>query len=152
MQSIDSDKLPQSGESLAEYLRRLRMELGLTQKEVASKAGIHLQSLGKLERGISSRLNSKSKKGLALALQVPSEYFEALVKGKDIVDVAAGLKFCPVCWQPGTLPDSLWMHERAKFCFACGTQLRNRCSSCNEPISSLKHRFCPYCGTSYKKQ
>ena len=150
MQSKDAEKLPLPEESLAMYLRRLRVELGLTQKEVADRAGIHLQSLGKLERGITAKLNRKSKSGLSFALQVPSEYFEALVKGVD-VDAMSELKFCPCCWQPGTPPDSLWMHERAKYCFACGTQLRSRCVSCNEPIASLKHRFCPFCGTPYKQ-
>ncbi len=151
MLSTDADKLPQPGESLAAYLRRLRMDLGFTQKEVAGKAGIHLQSLGKLERGITSRLNSKSKTGLAIALQIPIDYFEAVVRGVD-VEESTELKFCPTCWQPGTQPDPLWKHSRAKFCFACGTQLRTQCVSCNEPITSLKHRFCPFCGTPYKQK
>ncbi|WP_228059576.1 hypothetical protein [Plectonema radiosum] len=29
--------------------------------------------------------------------------------------------------------------------------MRDRCVSCNEPIMSLKFRFCPYCGQSYKQ-
>ncbi|MCC5603880.1 hypothetical protein LC586_33100 [Nostoc sp. CHAB 5714] len=32
----------------------------------------------------------------------------------------------------------------------CGTALRNSCAKCNEPITSLKFRFCPYCGFPYK--
>mgnify|MGYP001796281715 CR=1 FL=1 len=34
---------------------------------------------------------------------------------------------------------------------ACGTSLRDRCGRCNEPIMSLKFRFSPYCGQSYKQ-
>lgn len=45
MQPLESDALPHADESLAEYLRRLRVRLGLTQKEVALKANIHAQSL-----------------------------------------------------------------------------------------------------------
>ncbi|MGR3280740.1 helix-turn-helix domain-containing protein, partial [Acaryochloris marina NIES-2412] len=57
MQPLESDSLPLADESLAEYLRRLRVRLGLTQKEVALKANIHAQSLGKLERGKTLSLN-----------------------------------------------------------------------------------------------
>ena len=147
----DVGKLPLPGETLPIYLRRLRVELGMTQKEVADKAGIHLQSLGKLERGKTGRLNRKTKQGLGLALEVPSEYFEAIARGA-IVEDTASLKFCPRCWQPGTPPDNLWLHARAKYCFACGTKLKSRCGSCDEPITSLKHRFCPFCGTAYKSK
>lgn len=106
IQSIDADKLPMPGESLPDYLRRLRLALGLTQKEVADKAGIHWQSLGKFERGKTGRLNRKTKTGLGYALEVPSEYFEAIARGISLEDAAA-LKFCPRCWQPGTAPDAL---------------------------------------------
>ncbi|MEO0852051.1 MAG: zinc ribbon domain-containing protein [Cyanobacteria bacterium J06648_11] len=145
----ESEKRPMAGETLAGYALRLRHELGMTQKEVATKAGIHVQSVGKLERGGTDRLNAKSRRGLAYALQVPEEHFDDLAKGRE-VQVSTALKYCPQCWQPGTPPDAMWMSDRAKFCFACGTQLRDRCISCDEPISSLKHRFCPYCGTAYK--
>ncbi|MEH1836196.1 MAG: zinc ribbon domain-containing protein [Nostoc sp.] len=37
-------------------------------------------------------------------------------------------------------------HRRSQFCFLCGTALGNSCTQCNEPITSLKFRFCPYCG------
>ena len=50
----------------------------------------------------------------------------------------------------GTTPDQMWTDLRSKYCFACGTGLRNRCISCNEPIMSLKFKFCPYCGANYK--
>ncbi|WNN92037.1 zinc ribbon domain-containing protein [Gloeocapsopsis dulcis] len=44
----------------------------------------------------------------------------------------------------------MWLNPRSKYCFSCGTQLRERCVSCNEPIKSIKFRFCPYCGNAYK--
>jgi DNA-binding XRE family transcriptional regulator len=149
MQPLDPDSAPSPDESLAQYIRRLRQKQGLNQKEVVIKAGIHLQSLGKIERGKTSKLNHKTRSGLAYALNAPIEYLEAICKGTP-VDASAALKFCPNCWVPGTLPESMWMEARAKYCFLCGSGLRNRCFACNEPIASMKHRFCPHCGCPYK--
>ena len=148
MSSLPSSSAPMPGESLGNYVQRLRHELGLTQKEVAAKAGIHPQSFGKLERDQTGQLNRKTKRGLAYALGISEEYLDAVSKGLEIPEVQ-GLQFCPQCWVPGTSPHALWMHLQARYCLFCGTALRNRCISCDEPIGSLKHRFCPYCGTAY---
>ena len=150
MSTSDAHRAPQADESLARYLQRLRIELGLSQKQVATKAQLHVQSLGKIERGQTVRLQTKTCTGLAYALQIPVEYLEALNNGQPI-EVPGAIQFCPRCWKPGTTPESMWMHQRAKFCFECGTALKSRCHSCNEPISSLRHRFCPLCGTPYKE-
>jgi len=96
-----------------------------------------------------SSLNRKTKQGLAAALQIPSDYLDAVCRGM-LVSPNQGIRFCPQCWQPGTSPDSIWLHSRAQYCYVCGTQLRERCVSCDEQIASLKHRFCPYCGTAYR--
>jgi DNA-binding XRE family transcriptional regulator len=149
MNTLEMANAPIPGESLADYIRRLRVGQRLNQKELATKAGIHLQSLGKMERGKTAKLNRKTKNGLAYALGVPAEYLEAICKGISVEEKAT-MQFCPQCWVPGTAPDPLWMNIRAKFCFACGNELRCRCDSCNEPILSLRHRFCPFCGVSYK--
>lgn len=141
---------PQPNESLPEYVKRIRGLLGMSQKELATQAGIHLQSLGKVERGQTTRLNQKTISGLAYALQVPAEYLEAVIK-KVPVSVASSVKFCPSCWRPGTAPDPNWANARAKFCLICGTPLRHRCPGCDEPVVSLKFRFCPYCGCPYKE-
>ena len=149
MQALETEQAPKPGESIAEYVRRLRDGLGLTQKQVALKADLHVQSLGKLERGKTTKLNRKTINGLAYALQVPGEYLESVYKGSSL-EVAHAVKFCPKCWVPGTPPDALWTNVRAKFCFECGERLRTRCDNCNELITSLKHRFCPFCGQAYK--
>ena len=143
------DKSPNSGENLAAYVKRIRLFLGLNQRELATIAAIHLQSLGKIERGLTAKLSSHSKAGLASALQVPVEYLEAVSRGTSIESVSK-LKFCPSCWTPGNPADPLWMDVRANFCFICGGKLGDRCTHCQQTISSLKHRFCPFCGTSYK--
>jgi DNA-binding XRE family transcriptional regulator len=149
MQSLESDLAPTPDESLAQYLRRLRQKQRLSQKEVVAKAGIHLQSLGKIERGKTVTLNRKTRSGLAYALNVPIEYLDAACRQEGVPPNDA-LKFCPRCWTPGTIPEPMWLEVRAKHCFLCGTALCDRCASCHEPITSLKHRFCPYCGAAYK--
>lgn len=149
MQTLETAPAPNPGETLADYIGRLRSSLGLTQKEVATKASIHVQSLGKVERGRTQTLNHKTRQGLACALQIPADYLDAVSKGREI-QATDTLKFCPRCWRPGSAPEPLWMHIRAKHCFECGTPLVSRCSLCNESITSLKHRFCPYCGTPYQ--
>ena len=149
MQLLQADLAPNLDESLAHYVRRLRERLGLSQKELAEKAGIHQQSIGKIERGQTSRLKQKPKIGLATALNVPIEYLDAVCKGVAVEPIAT-LKFCPHCWVPGTSADPMWTHPRAKYCFACGSLLHDQCGNCNEAIVSLQFRFCPYCGKAYK--
>lgn len=151
MNILQSSKSPNANETVGDYVKRMRLMLGLNQKELAAIAGIHLQSVGKIERGLTTKLNSHSKSGLANALQVPVEYLEAVCRGTPIVAVSQ-LKFCAPCWTPGTPPDPLWMEVRAKYCFLCGSALRERCIHCQERITSLKHRFCPFCGTAYKAE
>ena len=92
MQALETDQAPKPGESIAEYVRRLRDGLGLTQKQVALKADLHVQSLGKLERGKTTKLNHKTINGLAYALQVPGEYLESVYKGSSL-EVAHAVKF-----------------------------------------------------------
>lgn len=149
MKLSESDITPRTGESLGNYVRRLRERLGLSQKDVAAQAGIHSKSYGKLERDKTRTLNRKTKQGLASALKIPSDYLDAVCRGIGI-SPNQGIRFCPQCWKVGTPPDALWLHSRAQYCYECGTQLRERCMSCNEQITSLKHRFCPYCGTPYR--
>jgi DNA-binding XRE family transcriptional regulator len=147
MNTLEASPAPQ--ESLAQYIRRIRTALGLSQRDLAERAGLHLQSVGKLERGKTAKLNRKTQSRLAQALQLPVEYLEAMSRGLA-VEPAAVIKFCPPCWIPGTSPEPIWTHPRAKHCFLCGTALCSRCSQCQSSILSLSHRFCPYCGKAYK--
>lgn len=149
MTTLNSELAPNPQESLADYVRRVRTSLSLSQKDLAKRADIHLQSVGKIERGQTTRLKQKAKTGLAHALGIPIEYLDAVYKGVT-VDAIETLKFCPQCWTPGSLPDPIWTSVRAKYCYVCGTQLCDRCGNCRELIVSLKFRFCPYCGNSYK--
>jgi DNA-binding XRE family transcriptional regulator len=145
-----ADVVPNPSEPLGQYIQRVRDSMRLTQLELSIKAGIHIQTIRKIESGATSRLSQKCRSGLAAALGIPQEYLDAVVKQISLETVTA-LKYCPQCWIPGTTPDPMWTSLRSKYCFACGTSLRSQCRSCNEPIMSLKFRFCPYCGESYKQ-
>lgn len=150
MYTFDDSIAPQPQESLENYIKRLRTRLSMSQQQLAAAAGIHLQSLGKLERGITLRLNQKTKKGLAIALNIPEEYLDAVVSGLPVEGVQKK-QYCPRCWKGGTNPDQAWTLPRAKYCLLCGAQLRCSCISCHEPIASFKHKFCPHCGTPYSE-
>ncbi|MDJ0520328.1 MAG: zinc ribbon domain-containing protein [Trichodesmium sp. MO_231.B1] len=151
MYTLDPQKVPQPDETLDSYIRRLRKDAQISQQHLATMAGIHLQSVGKLERGKTTRLNQKTKTGLARALSIPTEYLEAICSGEPIAEIE-NYKFCPQCWTPGTEPDSAWTLYRAKYCLLCGSKLRNHCTSCGEILTSFKHKFCPHCGTSYQEK
>ena len=151
MYIIDSSKTPKPEETVGEYLRRLRESANISQQDLAEAAGIHLQSLGKLERGLTKRLNSKTKKGLAIALDIPEEYLEAVLNGTSVEGIQKK-QFCPRCWKGGTTPDPVWTLSRAKYCLICGNVLLNSCQKCQEPLMSFKHKFCPNCGTPYTKK
>jgi len=150
MYTTDSSKAPLPQESLENYIKRLRQEAHMSQKEVADAAGLHLQSLGKLERGKTNRLNQKSKQGLSMAFNIPQEYLEAVSQGRPVEEVQKK-QFCPRCWRGSVSIEPTWMLKRAKYCLLCGEQLLHSCQKCHEPITSFKHRFCPVCGTSYAK-
>ncbi|MBE9193782.1 zinc ribbon domain-containing protein [Synechocystis sp. LEGE 06083] len=149
MSTLDARQLPKNQESLADYVTRQRETLGLSRQMVAQKAEIHLQSLGKIERGQTCSLNRRTLSGLAIALQVPMDYLESVARGQTET-LGPSLKFCPHCWQPGTAPDPIWTDARAEFCFLCGTALQKCCAGCGEKLVSLTFRFCPFCGQSYQ--
>lgn len=149
MSQLLSDLAPQPQESLQTYVRRLRTQRQLSQTQLSQAAGVHRQTIGKIESGMTQRLNQRARNGLTLALAIPVEYLDAVCQGTPIAPVVH-LKFCPRCWIPGTAPDSMWTDLRSKYCFACGTALLSRCQQCQEPIVSLNFRFCPHCGAAYK--
>ncbi|MGG6270832.1 double zinc ribbon domain-containing protein [Leptolyngbya sp. AN03gr2] len=150
MTTLNSELAPNPEESLAEYVRRIRNTLSLSQKDLADRADVHLQSIGKIERGHTTRLKHKAKTGLASALGIPVEYLDAVRKGVAVAAIDS-LKFCPQCWIPGNPPDAIWTSVRAKYCYLCGTALCDRCPNCSERILSPKFKFCPFCGKTYQK-
>jgi transcriptional regulator with XRE-family HTH domain len=91
---MDTFKTPNSDESLSSYVSRIRKKLNLTQLELADAAGIHGRSVGKIERGLTVKINRRTLQGIAVALGVPTEYLEAVSKGEEVKQ-AQGIKFCP---------------------------------------------------------
>ena len=149
MSTTNARQLPKAQESLADYVNRQREALGLTRIALAERAGIHKQSLGKIERGQTQTLNRRTLNSLSKALEVPTDYLDAVVRGQA-GELGPSLKFCPQCWQTGTAPDPIWTDARSQFCFMCGTGLQDSCGTCGEPLHSLTFRFCPHCGQPYK--
>ena len=147
---MDTFSTPRQEESLGDYIKRLRTALNMSQNELASLAGIHLHSLGKIERGITTRLSQKTRRGLAKVLSVPTDYLRALSKGDEVTESVASIKFCPQCWVPGTPTESIWADIRSLYCFMCGTELLSHCLKCEKSVISFKHSYCPYCGFYYK--
>lgn len=135
---------------LAKYCKARREELGYSQGKLSELAGIkNLDTIGRIERGKTTRLSSKTRSGLAKVFGVSEDYLNALIAGRSPVELKT-LQICPRCWQPGNNPEEAWLDPRAKYCFICGGNLLDRCGNCGEPFSDIKHRFCPFCGTSYK--
>ncbi|BBD63871.1 XRE family transcriptional regulator [Nostoc commune NIES-4072] len=80
---MDTFKTPQPSESLSSYVSRIRKKLNLTQFQLADAAGIHGRSIWKIERGLTVKINRRTLQGLAIALGVPQEYLDALIKGEE---------------------------------------------------------------------
>ena len=140
---------PQPEETLSHYVRRLRTHHNLSQSQLSQAAGIHRQTVGKVENGQTQRLSQRARKSLAFALSIPIDYLNALCQGIPVT-VITRLKFCPQCWVPGTTPEPMWTDPRSHYCFDCGTKLLHQCVQCKEPFVSLQFRFCPHCGSPYK--
>jgi transcriptional regulator with XRE-family HTH domain len=145
MDIANFDRTPRVNETLASYLRRIRVGMNLTQEEVATIGGIHKQTILKIEAGKSGKLSKKTRQGLVYALKIPEEYLDAVGEGKETLEIPRTLKICPRCWQVGTRPETNWLDLRSKYCFLCGGELRDRCD-CGRTIADWRYAFCPYCG------
>jgi transcriptional regulator with XRE-family HTH domain len=101
---------------VAEYVRRVRTGLKMSQRSLAAAARMHVQSLGKIEKGETRRLSGKTKAGLARVLGVSADVLDAVCRGVPVVEVR-GLKICPRCWVPGSDAEAMWLEGRAKRVF-----------------------------------
>jgi len=151
LSTSNAQQLPKPQEPLADYVNRQRLALGLSREALALQAGIHKQSLGKIERGQTQTLNRRTLSGLSRALQVPMDYLDAVARGQT-EGLGPSLKFCPQCWRAGSAPDPIWTDARSQFCFMCGTGLQDACGTCGAPLHSLTFRFCPHCGQPYQSK
>lgn len=63
------------GEQMGEKIKKRRMELGLTQKDLAMKAGVSRVQISNLERGACQFSTLETVKKLSNALEVSISYF-----------------------------------------------------------------------------
>ncbi len=147
---MDTLKTPMPQSPLGDYIKQLRVELKMSQNQLAHQAGIHLHTYGKIERGITTRLNHKTRRGLARALSIPIEYLEGICSDEEIQQPFTSIKFCPKCWTPGTPTEPIWNDIRSFYCFMCGFELVAHCLKCGKSVTTFKHSYCPYCGFYYK--
>ncbi len=60
--------------TLAERLRQLRRERGLTLKQLQAVSGVPFQTISRLERGATTQVGSGHLRALARALDVTTDY------------------------------------------------------------------------------
>ena len=139
------------GETLGEYVKKVREFRGLSKSAVAKSARIAYSTIARIESGATSgkKLNHDIARRIAIALQIPTDYLRAAIVGKTFVDEFPSNKICPQCWEPGGTIDERWAMSDVKFCFFCGHEMICECPRCNEGIH-ISARFCPECGLSYK--
>ncbi|NOY81030.1 MAG: helix-turn-helix domain-containing protein [Kiritimatiellaeota bacterium] len=145
--------------SLPHLLRKLRIEAGLTQSELARQAGCSQSAVSMFEAGRRDALSREKLASIAERLGLDPSRLE--IPGPE---PAAGsvAGFCPVDECPSNVPfvvrgrlcfNPTIRRVRAEgraFCPFCGELLETRCSNpeCNAPA----HRgssVCPECGTAY---
>ena len=91
-----------TGDKLGETLRRLRQAAGMTQEELAERAGISTRAVSDTERGLRSTVHAGTARRLAAALGLAGEArdtFEALARGRP-----AGEPPAPPAPPASTLP------------------------------------------------
>jgi len=61
----------------------------MSKQAVARKSGIHAQSVGKIESGHTRVLKTKTRQGLAYALEIPEAHLDAAAKGISVEETGA---------------------------------------------------------------
>jgi transcriptional regulator with XRE-family HTH domain len=92
IKEVSPDMTGEQGISFGVRLRRLREAAGLTQEELASRAGLTAKAISALERGERKRPYPHTVRSLADALELPEEErasFVASVRKKDAQGSAA---------------------------------------------------------------
>jgi transcriptional regulator with XRE-family HTH domain len=141
--------LTPQGETIGEYVKKVREIRGLSKAELARQAKVDFSTVSRIESGETAGKKMKIAvlSRFSSVLQIPIEYLQAAARGEH-VEIDQTNNVCTKCWNPGSAPDIRWSMVDAKFCLRCGTQLINKCTECKEPIW-LKARFCPQCGKKY---
>jgi transcriptional regulator with XRE-family HTH domain len=139
------------GESLGQYVKKVREFRGLSKAAVAKAARIAYTTIARIESGKTqgTKLHHGVARRLAMTLQIPEEYLRAAIRGRCFVDEFPSNKICPKCWEPAGTIDERWAMADVKYCFFCGQKMIFACPRCKLDIH-LDAKFCPECGLSYK--
>ncbi|MBN2448771.1 MAG: helix-turn-helix domain-containing protein [Lentisphaeria bacterium] len=143
-------------------VRRARRAAGLSQQELASRAGVQQSAVSTFERhGMGSHalsVESLSRVADVLGLELTGEDAAAAA---EISRVA--VHFCPLWECPGAFPYDAGSGEtayrprliravagRPLYCPDCGELCLTACPGCGAPVpASVAGAFCPECGTAY---
>ena len=149
-------ELSHINQDLSDAVKKRREELGLTQAEVANRAGIGQPYISKIERGIIKSPSSSTIEALAKALEMDVDTLWWTMSAEpDDGEVGYCPKFeCPgsnyyedidpLSWEP--YKTSLEDEEgRIAFCVHCGTSLLAECQNCGRKMRRFYH-YCPGCG------
>ena len=74
---------------LGEKVQRLRKERGMTQSELAERAGVSQAIISRLENKVRSNVNADVLKGLAKALGCTTDYLVGMHEDEDSESLAA---------------------------------------------------------------
>lgn len=154
-------------ERLARRIVSLRRRAGISQAELAEKAGTSQPTISRLERAKDpspdARLLSRIADSLDVAVTdlVPQDLLEKLV---PVDHSSTFYAFCPnpfceanriglakngkptLWWSSGSHYDIDRFGE-INFCSKCGTQLVKECPSCKKKLRESGSRYCQTCGT-----
>src|SRR5215218_1525624 len=94
--------------SFGEQLRLFRERIGLTQEELAERAGLSAQGISALERGLRRRPYLPTVRALAEALDLTAQERTALASAATRTEPARpDSPAVDTAWQPGNLPAPL---------------------------------------------
>jgi transcriptional regulator with XRE-family HTH domain len=150
------EEIRHTNQELIEFIRKRREELGLTQAELAKRAGIGQPYISKIESGAIRSPSHATIQALSLALGMGSD---GLMDETWCIPGYAEIGYCPNFKCPGSnyaeiMSASYWKpyktsledeEGRIEFCVYCGTKLLTECENCGRKIKQF-YQHCPGCG------
>jgi transcriptional regulator with XRE-family HTH domain len=139
---------------IGEKIKLLREQIGLTQAQLAQKAGIGQPYISKLESQVIKVPSVDTLVRLAMVLEADIRELSAGTTYGDESKRQArpGIGFCPTVTCPGRDMDAPFVTplqdeegEPINFCVHCGSGLVRNCPDCSRKFKQF-YRFCPGCG------
>jgi transcriptional regulator with XRE-family HTH domain len=139
---------------IGEKIKALREQNGLTQAQLAQKAGIGQPYISKLESQVIKVPSIDTLLRLATALEADIyEVCAGTTYGDESKKQARpGIGFCPTMTCPGADMETPFVTplqdedgEPINFCIHCGSGLIRNCPDCGRKFKEF-YKFCPGCG------